>query len=135
MSADDVWQARLSTAATSSGPADLHRGLGRDPARRRSRRADPEQSRAVEVIGRNAQRLQAQVAELGSTGALPSGPPAPGDGVVDVAAVVGAAIDLVRPTARLGGIVLDERPAGRRLTVLGDTLRLEGAVVNVVGTP
>ena len=93
----------------------------------------PEQARAVEVIGRNAQRLQALVAELRSTGPLPPGPPAPADGVVDVAAVVGASVDLVRPTARLGGVVLDERPAGRRLTVLGDTLRLEGAVVNVVG--
>ena len=39
----------------------------------------------------------------------------------------------MRPTARLGGIVLDERPPARRLHVLGDPLRLEGAVVNVVG--
>jgi len=30
-------------------------------------------------------------------------------------------------------VVLDERPPARRLHVLGDALRLEGAVVNVVG--
>ena len=134
MSADDVWQARLSTVGHElRAPLTSIEGWVEILLDGALGELTPEQSRAVEVIGRNAARLQAQVGELRSTGALPSGPPAPGDGVVDVAAVVGAAIDLVRPTARLGGIVLDERPAGRRLTVLGDTLRLEGAVVNVVG--
>jgi two-component system, OmpR family, phosphate regulon sensor histidine kinase PhoR len=92
----------------------------------------PEQARAVEVVGRNARRLQALVAELGSPGTGPGSAPV-GHGVVDLAGVVAAAVDLVRPTARLGGVVLDEQPAGRRLPVLGDPLRLEGAVVNVVG--
>ena len=53
--------------------------------------------------------------------------------LLDVAGIVGAAVDLLRPTARLGGVVLDERPPARRLHVLGDALRLEGAVVNVLG--
>jgi signal transduction histidine kinase len=91
----------------------------------------PEQARAVEVIGRNAQRLRSLVADLRS--AEPSAAPSGGRGPVDLGAVVSAAVELVRPTARLGGIVLDERPAAPRLHVLGDLLRLEGAVVNVVG--
>ena len=93
-----------------------------------------EQVRALEVVARNAERLRALVAELRSTHPSPretrtTGPVA----VVDVVAVVGAAVDLLRPTARLGGVLLDERPPSRRLHVLGDALRLEGAVVNVLG--
>ena len=92
----------------------------------------PEQARAVEVIGRNAERLRAIVADLRS--AQPSSSPGgrPRDRS-SCGAVVAVAVDLVRPTARLGGVVLDERPPARRLHVLGDPLRLEGAVVNVVG--
>ena len=91
----------------------------------------PEQARAVEVIGRNAQRLRAIVADLRST--QPSSTPAGGRAPVELGAVVAVAVDLVRPTARLGGVVLDERPPPRRQHVVGDPLRLEGAVVNVVG--
>ena len=93
----------------------------------------PEQVRALEVVGRNAERLRALVAELGS--ARPSREPArtPGPVLLDVAGVVRVAVDLLRPTARLGGVLLDERPPSRRLHVLGDALRLEGAVVNVLG--
>ena len=98
----------------------------------------PEQARAVEVIGRSALRLRTLVTELRSTEPSASAvAPAPGRASgrapVDLGAVVGAAVDLVRPTARLGGVVLDERPAAPRLLVPGDPLRLEGAVVNVVG--
>jgi len=98
----------------------------------------PEQARAVEVIGRSALRLRTLVTELRSTepsasAVAPAPGRAPGRAPVDLGAVVGAAVDLVRPTARLGGVVLDERPAAPRLLVPGDPLRLEGAVVNVVG--
>ncbi|HYN68415.1 MAG TPA: HAMP domain-containing sensor histidine kinase [Ornithinibacter sp.] len=98
-----------------------------------------EQVRAVEVVGRNAARVRALLAELQAPQAardplaVAPGHAAPGQGAVDVTAVVGAAVDLLRPTARLGGVVLDERPSGRRLMVVGDLLRLEGAVVNVLG--
>ena len=96
-----------------------------------------EQVRAVEVVGRNATRIRALVAEVhvapSRHASSTSARSAPGRGSVDINAVVGAAVDLLRPTARLGGVVLDERPPGRRLHVLGDALRLEGAVVNVLG--
>ena len=74
----------------------------------------PEQVRALEVVGRNAERLRALVAELGS--ARPSREPArtPGPVLLDVAGVVRVAVDLLRPTARLGGVLLDERPPSRR---------------------
>jgi two-component system, OmpR family, phosphate regulon sensor histidine kinase PhoR len=91
----------------------------------------PEQARAVEVIGRNARRLRTLVADLRST--EPAPPSSSARGPVELGAVVAAAVELVRPTARLGGVVLDERPPTRRLPVVGDPLRLEGAVVNVVG--
>jgi signal transduction histidine kinase len=90
----------------------------------------PEQARALEVVGRGVERLRTLVAELGSS---PRQTRPPGPVLVDVAGVVRAAVDLLRPTARLGGVVLDERPATRPLLVLGDALRLEGAVVNVLG--
>ena len=93
----------------------------------------PEQVRALEVVGRNAERLRALVAELPSAQPSRRAARAPGPVLLDVAGVVGAAVDLLRPTARLGGVVLDERPPARRLHVLGDALRLEGAVVNVLG--
>jgi len=93
----------------------------------------PEQVRALEVVGRNAERLRALVAELPSARTSRSTSRAPGPVLLDVAGIVGAAVDLLRPTARLGGVVLDERPPARRLHVLGDALRLEGAVVNVLG--
>ena len=93
----------------------------------------PEQCARVEVVGRNAERLQASSPSCRRPG-RPACVPCTGTrACLDVAAIVGAAVDLLRPTARLGGVVLDERPAGRRLHVLGDALRLEGAVVNVVG--
>ena len=103
-----------------------------------------EQVRAVEVLGRNAARVRALVAELqmplthqtlhdASSAAATTPRDAPDAVVVDLTAVVGAAVDLLRPTARLGGVVLDERPSARRLLVVGDALRLEGAVVNVLG--
>jgi signal transduction histidine kinase len=104
-----------------------------------------EQVRAVEVLGRNAARVRALVAELQmplthqslhdasfATATTPARD-APDAVAVDLTAVVGAAVDLLRPTARLGGVVLDERPSARRLLVVGDALRLEGAVVNVLG--
>ena len=71
----------------------------------------PEQARAVEVIGRNAQRLRSprRRPPVGRAVVGPAGDRGP----VELAArSSGAAVDLVRPTARLGGIVLDERPAG-----------------------
>ena len=69
----------------------------------------PEQARAVEVIGRNAQRLRAIVADLRS--AQPSSTPAGGRAAGRAGRrSLPVAVDLVRPTARLGGVVLDERP-------------------------
>ena len=59
--------------------------------------------------------------------------PAPDAAPVDVAAVVSAAVDLLRPTARLGGVVLDEQPPPGGCTWWVTSLRLEGAVVNVLG--
>jgi signal transduction histidine kinase len=93
----------------------------------------PEQVRALEVVGRNAERMRALVAELRPADPTQPAPRTPGPVLLDVAGVVGAAVDLLRPTARLGGVVLDEQPPARRLHVLGDALRLEGAVVNVLG--
>ena len=93
----------------------------------------PEQVRALEVVGRNAERLRALVAELPSSQPSRRATRAPGPVLLDVAGIVGAAVDLLRPTARLGGVVLDERPPARRVHVLGDAFRLEGAVVNVLG--
>lgn len=93
----------------------------------------PEQVRALEVVGRNAERLRGLLGELRSARPARPASRAPGPVLLDVAGVVAAAVDLLRPTARLGGVVLDERPPARRLHVLGDALRLEGAVVNVLG--
>ena len=93
----------------------------------------PEQVRALEVVGRNAERMRALLAELRPASPAGPVPRTPGPVLVDLAGVVGAAVDLLRPTARLGGVVLDEQPPARRLHVLGDALRLEGAVVNVLG--
>ena len=93
----------------------------------------PEQARALEVVGRSTERLRALVGELPSAQPSRRATRPPGPVLLDVAGVVGGAVDLFRPTARLGGVVLDERPPARRLHVLGDALRLEGAVVNVVG--
>lgn len=93
----------------------------------------PEQVRALQVVGRNCERLRALTRELGPARSSSDPANTPGPVLLDVAGVVRVAVDLLRPTARLGGVLLDERPPSRRLQVLGDALRLEGAVVDVLG--
>jgi two-component system phosphate regulon sensor histidine kinase PhoR len=133
VSADEEWQARASVVAHElRAPLTSIEGWVEILLDGALGELTPEQARAVEVIGRNAHRLRRLVAELRSSTPSTSGR-APDGAAVDLGSVVGAAVDLVRPTARLGGVVLDERPAAPRLLVLGDAMRLEGAVVNVVG--
>lgn len=90
-----------------------------------------EQVRAVEVVRRSAERIGLLVDELRSIDVAPprsarGGPP------LDLAFVVSTAVDLVRPSAWLGAVALEQVAPHRPLLVLGDRSGLEGAVVNVL---
>jgi signal transduction histidine kinase len=82
----------------------------------------PEQRRAVATIGRNAGRAR----ELLTGVVTPHRR-------VDVAAVVRAAVDVVRPAARLADLALEEDvPASGTLVATGDEAALERALLNVL---
>lgn len=95
----------------------------------------PEQAAALQVVGRNAQRLHALVADLGATRLGPAPEPASGAARerADLAALVGDAVDLVRPSATLGAVALRWQPPAAPVVVDADRPALEGAVVNVLG--
>jgi signal transduction histidine kinase len=82
----------------------------------------PEQRRAVATIGRNAERART----LLSGTAAPHRP-------VDVAAVARAALDVIRPAARLADLTLEGRvPTDGSLLATGDEAALERALLNVL---
>jgi signal transduction histidine kinase len=91
-----------------------------------------EQVRAVEVVRRNAERIGLLVDELRWIDVAPPPRSALGGPPLDLAFVVSTAVDLVRPSAWLGAVALEQVAPHRPLLVLGDPSGLEGAVVNVL---
>ncbi|QIM20291.1 GAF domain-containing protein [Phycicoccus sp. HDW14] len=92
----------------------------------------PAQANALDVIGRNAERLRVLIEDLLVLHRMETGGLALASTSVDLGAVLTSCVEVLRPTAERAGVGLG---AGwsTDLTVHGDAGQLERAVLNVLG--
>ncbi len=92
-----------------------------------------DQDRALEVVARNAARLQGLIEDLLVLGRMEAAGLRSERAAVDLAEVARTAVELFGPTAASSGVRLVAELPERGLVVEGDAGQLERAVLNVVG--
>lgn len=94
---------------------------------------DPQHRRLLGVVRRNVDRLRVLIEDLLTLSRIESGAFRSTMQAVDLAELVTASVDDVRPQAAHAGVELSVDVPGRRLVVQADSGQLARAVVNVVG--
>jgi signal transduction histidine kinase/HAMP domain-containing protein len=91
-----------------------------------------EQQKMLEVVDRSAGRLRNLIEDVFTLSKLESGAFGSASRPVNMAQVIGGAVDAVRPSVAAGGIALDVDVPEQGLVVQGDAGQLDQALINVL---
>ena len=93
---------------------------------------DPGVDAMLAVVERNTARLRTLIEDLLTLSRIESGAFRVGSGEVDVAELVAAVVTALGPAAVRAGLHLDVETCGGPVTVVGDAVQLERALLNLV---